>query len=80
MEVCTPIPNAIAIAMLQWGHDKIVMEVSYLYSRIFRRSQLQWGHDKIVMEVADITNIDVLNTLLQWGHDKIVMEVQLSIK
>ena len=39
--------------MLQWGHDKIVMEVSTacLLSVIY--TPLQWGHDKIVMEVSE---------------------------
>ena len=37
---------------LQWGHDKIVMEVSGTGLRaVPRGAWLQWGHDKIVMEV-----------------------------
>ena len=36
---------------LQWGHDKIVMEVIPLVIDIVHGCKLQWGHDKIVMEV-----------------------------
>ena len=37
--------------MLQWGHDKIVMEVAAQHQIQIFQNQLQWGHDKIVMEV-----------------------------
>ena len=37
--------------MLQWGHDKIVMEVSIVTRWRKNKVALQWGHDKIVMEV-----------------------------
>ena len=37
--------------MLQWGHDKIVMEVNPVTSETMIGQELQWGHDKIVMEV-----------------------------
>ena len=36
---------------LQWGHDKIVMEVKLRLRSLNKVRQLQWGHDKIVMEV-----------------------------
>ena len=36
---------------LQWGHDKIVMEVYTHKRNMFLILELQWGHDKIVMEV-----------------------------
>ena len=38
-------------SLLQWGHDKIVMEVSLRCSDTGSLYTLQWGHDKIVMEV-----------------------------
>ena len=64
---------------LQWGHDKIVMEVISLMSDILYGNALQWGHDKIVMEVY-INHINAMTNhyMLQWGHDKIVMEVLTS--
>ena len=37
--------------MLQWGHDKIVMEVGTYLVSLSGTAGLQWGHDKIVMEV-----------------------------
>ena len=37
--------------MLQWGHDKIVMEVASAVDVFLNAPPLQWGHDKIVMEV-----------------------------
>ena len=36
---------------LQWGHDKIVMEVYTPELAKCSTCWLQWGHDKIVMEV-----------------------------
>ena len=36
---------------LQWGHDKIVMEVLPRIFLAISITLLQWGHDKIVMEV-----------------------------
>ena len=38
--------------MLQWGHDKIVMEVNPSFNGPSMPPKLQWGHDKIVMEVS----------------------------
>ena len=38
--------------MLQWGHDKIVMEVHHSEYAASGARLLQWGHDKIVMEVS----------------------------
>ena len=38
--------------LLQWGHDKIVMEVFSVNDSDAFVNTLQWGHDKIVMEVA----------------------------
>ena len=38
-------------ASLQWGHDKIVMEVTAKLNATVDYVELQWGHDKIVMEV-----------------------------
>ena len=38
--------------MLQWGHDKIVMEVRKTTTQAAAALLLQWGHDKIVMEVG----------------------------
>ena len=42
------------LSLLQWGHDKIVMEVKV--KSVYQNMQimLQWGHDKIVMEVPAI--------------------------
>ena len=37
---------------LQWGHDKIVMEVRATSAAPKEEVMLQWGHDKIVMEVS----------------------------
>ena len=37
---------------LQWGHDKIVMEVQLKIDASVTAALLQWGHDKIVMEVS----------------------------
>ena len=39
-------------AQLQWGHDKIVMEVWIRAIHGAASILLQWGHDKIVMEVC----------------------------
>ena len=39
------------MSSLQWGHDKIVMEVYFIKVWFIDSTQLQWGHDKIVMEV-----------------------------
>ena len=40
------------VSVLQWGHDKIVMEVVRIeLVRAAISYSLQWGHDKIVMEV-----------------------------
>ena len=41
---------------LQWGHDKIVMEVIDSALECISRCWLQWGHDKIVMEVPQLTD------------------------
>ena len=60
---------------LQWGHDKIVMEVTIYGSIRNPPNPLQWGHDKIVMEVEGESADDEKAEKLQWGHDKIVMEV-----
>ena len=38
---------------LQWGHDKIVMEVIVPPASSWWQIPLQWGHDKIVMEVKN---------------------------
>ena len=65
--------------MLQWGHDKIVMEVTQYEIEPVLAHELQWGHDKIVMEVSKSFLHFVFNSLLQWGHDKIVMEVTYSV-
>ena len=67
--------NLTDLSKLQWGHDKIVMEVDVALRVMLAGGMLQWGHDKIVMEVADndVSKITVIE--LQWGHDKIVMEV-----
>ena len=48
--------------MLQWGHDKIVMEVAALERLMQQTRVLQWGHDKIVMEVAQ-WNIELATIL-----------------
>ena len=61
--------------MLQWGHDKIVMEVGGAGLVVYAAIKLQWGHDKIVMEVFSLTEAQKATWELQWGHDKIVMEV-----
>ena len=46
-------------SQLQWGHDKIVMEVEPAEPGEPVEEKLQWGHDKIVMEVkADFRQID----------------------
>ena len=67
------------ISGLQWGHDKIVMEVPFDSYCSFNPYKLQWGHDKIVMEVS-LNGILPRNiSSLQWGHDKIVMEVSFII-
>ena len=61
--------------VLQWGHDKIVMEVQLGGFSSCAVGLLQWGHDKIVMEV-DFGKFNLFfKCELQWGHDKIVMEV-----
>ena len=39
---------------LQWGHDKIVMEVKVHIGSTDKSAGLQWGHDKIVMEVWNL--------------------------
>ena len=62
---------------LQWGHDKIVMEVDDLSGSDNIVGLLQWGHDKIVMEVRPPRWLKNGKDGLQWGHDKIVMEVIL---
>ena len=62
-------------SLLQWGHDKIVMEVASDTANKLRHSRLQWGHDKIVMEVGPSLRYIAVAQWLQWGHDKIVMEV-----
>ena len=43
---------AIMMQVLQWGHDKIVMEVIHHKKYEVWPYLLQWGHDKIVMEVS----------------------------
>ena len=63
------------VSVLQWGHDKIVMEVSLNIIANLAALMLQWGNDKIVMEVLAIIKDCVPKYSLQWGHDKIVMEV-----
>ena len=50
-------PMAISFPLLQWGHDKIVMEVGFGSGNVHAGTRLQWGHDKIVMEVS-IPDID----------------------
>ena len=44
--------NLWKVSTLQWGHDKIVMEVLTLRAPNGLFTKLQWGHDKIVMEVG----------------------------
>ena len=46
----------VRMPVLQWGHDKIVMEVGYLIRSEYKGYTLQWGHDKIVMEVRQLMN------------------------
>ena len=70
--------NACLSDKLQWGHDKIVMEVSALSKPGTGLPVLQWGHDKIVMEVMFPGATFKWNPGLQWGHDKIVMEVHVG--
>ena len=47
-----PVGTKFYEAQLQWGHDKIVMEVPHINQNEMGRFMLQWGHDKIVMEVV----------------------------
>ena len=51
MEVYSDITHYIKSLKLQWGHDKIVMEVQTRFDAMMVSVPLQWGHDKIVMEV-----------------------------
>ena len=53
MEVSPPCFSSSAPQWLQWGHDKIVMEVKVYEGVQEEAITLQWGHDKIVMEVYD---------------------------
>ena len=52
MEVYASLLLRIGQGPLQWGHDKIVMEVQHVDVPLDVHTQLQWGHDKIVMEVT----------------------------
>ena len=54
MEVWRSSLKEVKMGMLQWGHDKIVMEVGELATLFFKLDRLQWGHDKIVMEVYSL--------------------------
>ena len=58
MEVTPGINIQGTVATLQWGHDKIVMEVPNSGIRYGWVVMLQWGHDKIVMEVSPIASVD----------------------
>ena len=51
MEVPAKVQRLAEAEKLQWGHDKIVMEVHKARRDNAHSSRLQWGHDKIVMEV-----------------------------
>ena len=51
MEVRIIMTDYMSGVTLQWGHDKIVMEVKQTKRGKNMVYRLQWGHDKIVMEV-----------------------------
>ena len=54
MEVTVTLNFSDSRYLLQWGHDKIVMEVSATELPAGAGAvPLQWGHDKIVMEVMN---------------------------
>ena len=52
---------------LQWGHDKIVMEVRIANELYPFTVKLQWGHDKIVMEVYYMIMIMILTSSASMG-------------
>ena len=59
MEVTPVRMESSKASSLQWGHDKIVMEVTIYGSIRNPANSLQWGHDKIVMEVSVIDGYSV---------------------
>ena len=49
----------LSAGQLQWGHDKIVMEVFFHRIQLLPVYMLQWGHDKIVMEVSPAQQMQI---------------------
>ena len=73
--------------MLQWGHDRAVVELARLRYSPSRIGMLQWGHDRAVVELLN-SIIPLLNHVvasmgprprgaLQWGHDRAVVELMV---
>ena len=52
---------------LQWGHDKIVMEVQLKIDASVTAALLQWGHDKIVMEVTGMARMKLWDIMASMG-------------
>ena len=41
----------VAILVLQWGHDRAVVELDIDQEGMTREGKLQWGHDRAVVEL-----------------------------
>ena len=64
--------------MLQWGHDRAVVELRDQFMLALNDQLLQWGHDRAVVELPGIRQHLFKRFLLQWGHDRAVVELVLT--
>src|ERR1039458_4338567 len=62
--------------VLQWGHERALVEIGRSPFRGGRRTALQWGHERALVEMMFVNAPLTWSVELQWGHERALVEIR----
>ena len=61
--------------MLQWGHERALVEMRPKLAHPIAAVRLQWGHERALVEILYRRHTEFLAAGLQWGHERALVEI-----
>src|ERR1022692_2677037 len=63
------------VLVLQWGHERALVEIARDAMGQPNQGQLQWGHERALVEIALRAADGNRHDGLQWGHERALVEI-----